>query len=67
MEYGIRLGLQEISRYNWNDDTLHDIALILSEIAKANYSKEKVQSLMAKLPEKKICFTFNSTDWEDLL
>lgn len=64
--YGIRLGLQEISRYNWNDDTLHDIALILSEIAKENYSKEIVRDLMAKLPEKKICFTFNSTEWEDI-
>ena len=62
--YGIRLGLQEISRYNWGDSSIHDIALILSEISKENYSKEKVKSLMAKLPEKKICFTFNSTDWQ---
>ena len=64
--FGIRLGLQEISRYNWNDTTIHDIALILSEIAKENYSKEIVHDLMAKLPEKKICFTFNSADWKGI-
>lgn len=62
--FGIRLGLQEISRYNWNDTTIHDIALILSEIAKENYSKEIVHDLMAKLPEKKISFTFNPTEWK---
>lgn len=61
--YGIRLGLQEISRYNWDDNTLHDIAEILFEISKENYSKEKVHSLMETLPEKKIYFTFNITDW----
>lgn len=62
--YGIRLGLQEISRYNWDDNTLHDIAEILFEISKENYSKEKVHSLMETLPEKKIYFTFNITDWK---
>lgn len=62
--YGIRLGLQEISRYNWDDNTLCDIAEILFEISKENYSKGKVCSLMEKLPEKKIYFTFNSTDWK---
>lgn len=62
--YGIRLGLQEISRYNWDDNTLCDIAEILFEISKENYSRGKVCSLMEKLPEKKIYFTFNSTDWK---
>ncbi len=62
--YGIRLGLQEISRYNWNDMAIKDIAGILFEISKNNYSREKVCSLMEKLPEKKIYFTFNSTDWK---
>lgn len=64
--YGIRLGLQEISRYNWDNETLHNIAEILSEISKDTYSKEKVHSLMAKLPEKKVCFTFDSTEWEGM-
>ena len=62
--YGIRLGTQEISRYNWDDNSLCTVAQILAEIYKANYSKEKVRLLMNKLPEKKIYFTFNSTDLE---
>jgi glycine hydroxymethyltransferase len=65
--YGIRLGLQEISRYNWNDDTLHNIAEIIFEISKEKYSKEKITNLMNKLPEKKICFTFDSNYWKEIL
>ena len=43
-----------------------NIALILSEIAKENYSKEQVRSLMSKLPEKKVYFTFDSAEWKDI-
>lgn len=64
--YGIRLGLQEISRYNWDDSVIHNVAVILAEIAKQDYSKETVRNLMAKLPEKKVHFTFNSDQWKDL-
>ena len=64
--YGIRLGVQEISRYNWDDSVIHNVAIILAEIAKQDYSKETVRNLMAKLPEKKVHFTFDSDQWKDL-
>lgn len=64
--YGIRLGVQEISRYNWDDSVIHNVAIILAEIAKQDYSKEAVRNLMAKLPEKKVLFTFDSDQWKDL-
>lgn len=56
---GIRLGTQEIARYNWNDeDTLDNIALILSELRHKEINKPKIKGLMDKLPSKTIHYTF---------
>lgn len=56
--YGIRLGTQELARYDWNDATLDTVALIISELAKKNIDVEYVRGLIASLPEKKIHYAF---------
>ena len=56
--YGIRLGLQEISRYNWNDEAIKNIAEVLSLISNKDYDHRTIKSLIAALPAKKIQFTF---------
>lgn len=64
--FGIRLGLQEISRYKWNDKALSTIADILSEISKTEYNSAYVQNLIQTLPEKTIYYTFEPQDWKKL-
>lgn len=64
--FGIRLGLQEISRYKWNNKALSTIADILSEISKTEYDSAYVQNLIQTLPEKTIYYTFESHDWKKL-
>ena len=56
--YGIRLGTQEIARYDWNDETLDRIAYIVKELANPNIDVEKVLEEVHKLPEKHIQYTF---------
>lgn len=58
---GIRLGTQEIARYNWNDETtLDNIALILAELRNEDVNIGKVKELMQQLPAKIIHFTFKN-------
>lgn len=64
--FGIRLGLQEISRYKWDDKALSTIADILSEISKTEYNSAYVQNLIQTLPEKTIYYTFEPQDWKKL-
>ena len=61
--FGIRLGLQEISRYNWSDNTIKEIAAILSMIAKPEYNRTQIKEMMGKLPEKKVHFTFDESEY----
>lgn len=65
--YGIRLGLQEISRYKWNDNALEIIAEILYLISHKEYDKNNVRNLINKLPPKKIHFTFNKEEYRNIL
>ena len=65
--FGIRLGLQEISRYNWDNNTIKNIALILSLITKSEYDKTQVKEMMEKLPEKKINFSFDKAEYINIL
>lgn len=65
--YGIRLGLQEISRYKWSDNTLEIIAEILHLISHREYDKNKVRNLIDKLPPKEIHFTFNKNEYMNIL
>ena len=64
--YGIRLGLQEISRYNWNSTAIKNIAKILKLISEENFDKNLVQSLIDSMPGKNIEFTFKKDDIKNL-
>lgn len=61
--FGIRLGLQEIARYDWDDNALKTIAQILTCIRDASYSIETVRRFMGQLPPKKIHFTFSENEF----
>ena len=60
--FGIRLGLQEISRYNWDNETVSNIAKILKLISEKEYDKAQVRKLIDLMPPKQINFTFNEDD-----
>jgi len=62
--FGIRLGLQEISRYNWDDNVIKNIALILSMIAKPEYDNIKIKEMIKKLPEKKVHYSFDKSEYK---
>lgn len=55
---GIRLGTQEIARYNWNNEALDKIAAIIVELSNQKINIEKTKKIIATLPEKKVHFTF---------
>ena len=58
--YGIRLGTQEIARYDWNDKALDTVAEILVQLSNKNLDIDKVEKLIETLPEKKIHYTFSN-------
>ncbi len=64
--FGIRLGLQEISRYNWNDSAIINIADILLLISQPNYNHHQVTALIKELPPKNIHFTFDQETLNNL-
>lgn len=55
--YGIRLGTQEISRYDWNDEALDIVAKIVYMLSDKNVNLEEVMKLKESLPDKKIHYT----------
>ena len=72
--YGIRIGTQEISRYDWGDSEL----LILAEILKCLYEYPKAylnneidtyvnNKIKLLLPLKKIRFTFDESAYKPIL
>ena len=56
--FGIRLGTQEIARYNWPVEAMESVADIIFEISKEDYDEAMVQKLLSGLPEKTIQYTF---------
>lgn len=62
--YGIRLGTQEIARYDWNDEALDKIALILVELSKKNLDINYVQEMIHTLPEKRLHYVFSDEQTE---
>ncbi len=68
--YGIRLGTQEIARYDWNDEALDTVATIVKSLADKNCDVESVKSKIKKLPPKVIKYAFTGKDltrFEDLM
>lgn len=55
---GIRLGTQEIARYDWSDEALDIIPLILKELTLEAPNSAKVECLKQQLPSKVVKFTF---------
>lgn len=58
--YGIRLGTQELARYDWNDAALDLVAEIMVQLRKSDIQILAVKERIAQLPEKKIHFTFDA-------
>lgn len=56
--YGIRLGTQEIARYDWNDEALDKIADVIEQLSDPEIDVEKVKQAIRSLPERKIHYTF---------
>lgn len=57
--YGIRLGTQEIARYDWNDDALDQVAEIIGMLSNPNLDVDRARKLVYSLPEKKVHYTFS--------
>lgn len=57
-EYGIRLGTQEIARYNYDDEALDKISLIINEMKNENCNYEYIEELKKELPKKEIHFAY---------
>lgn len=62
--YGIRLGTQEIARYDWNDETLDKCAFIIKELANPNINVNELLELVHHLPEKKVHYTVSDDTYE---
>lgn len=57
-DYGIRLGTQEVARYDWNDEALDSVAYIVKELANPEIDCARIHELVQNLPEKTIHYTF---------
>ena len=58
---GIRLGTQEIARYNWPVESMKNVAQIIELISRKHVDENLLSSLLAGLPAKKIQFTFDNS------
>lgn len=56
--YGIRLGTQEIARYDWNDEALDKIAYIVGQLSNPDIDVKAVKEIIQALPPKKVHYTF---------
>jgi glycine/serine hydroxymethyltransferase len=65
--FGIRLGLQEVSRYSYSHGDLECVAHIIKEISERKYDKKRISDLFKCLPEKRIHFTFKEDDYSEIL
>lgn len=56
--YGIRLGVQEISRYNWGEKEIILISQLMDELRKEHPNEQIINQLKNSLPEKQIHYTY---------
>lgn len=59
--HGVRLGFQQIARFNWNVDSANIIAKILLLLFDSNCDFNEIKSLINELPPKTIHFTFDES------
>jgi glycine/serine hydroxymethyltransferase len=64
--YGIRLGTQEIARYQWDDSVLAVIAEIVHLLSRDKCDFKKIEILKKNIPEKTIKFTFGEDELKTL-
>lgn len=57
--YGVRLGFQQIARYNWNDNALKSVAEILLLAMDPKCNPKQIRQIIDTLPERKVNFTFD--------
>ncbi len=57
LRYGIRLGTQEIARYDWNDEALDKCAYVVKELANPNINVEEILGIVHSLPAKTVHYT----------
>lgn len=50
---GIRLGLQEITRYGWNQEDLLDVAFLLNELRSQHYHEREIMKRLERLSRKR--------------
>lgn len=62
--YGIRLGTQEIARYDWNDEALDKCAYAVKELENPNINIEEILDIVHSLPPKTIHYTFPEDVYE---
>lgn len=60
--YGIRLGTQEIARYNWPLESMKNVARIIKLISDEIVDVNELTALLNGLPEKKLQFTFGEKE-----
>jgi glycine/serine hydroxymethyltransferase len=65
--FGIRLGQQEIARYDWNSDVVRTIAYIIGLIKNGNYDHNNVKRLIKDFPPKLIHYTFEKEAYREIL
>lgn len=62
--YGIRLGTQEIARYDWNDEALDKCAYVVKELANPNINVREILNIVHNLPAKAVHYTFPEDIYE---
>lgn len=62
MGSGIRIGVQEVTRYGWGTKEMKEIAEILSALQCPNIDKKSVEEkISALINHREICYTFDSS------
>lgn len=62
--YGIRLGTQEIARYDWNDAALDTVAEVVSRLSDKNADIAAIRAMIDTLPPKQIKYAFDGETLE---
>lgn len=58
--HGIRLGMQEITRYGWGSEELAAVAALIAQLRQVHPDAERISKLKEKLRKKEAKYTFGS-------
>ena len=59
-KFGIRFGLQEVGRYDWDDTAMEKIAVVVKELSSKAPNEELLHKRISEMPEKQIHYTFGN-------